>query len=220
MESGIDGRAYKNASLGNGELNALHEARQTLQKEGIYIDDTPSLPILELRDKARRLKTQNNIGLVIVDYLQLINGRTDRGMNREQEISTISRELKAMAKELEVPVIALSQLSREVEKRGGDMRPRLSDLRESGAIEQDADIVMFIHRPEYYDFKLDGDGNSTEGVAEIIIAKHRNGDTGITRLHWAPEQTKFSDPIGSYTPKAISPNMDFQHETKKEDDPF
>lgn len=216
-DSEIDAKAYKNASLGNGELNALHEARVNLEKLGIYIDDTPSLPIMELRDKARRMKLQQGISMVVVDYLQLINGRTERGMNREQEISTISRELKAMAKELDIPVIALSQLSREVEKRGGDMRPRLSDLRESGAIEQDADMVMFLHRPEYYGFETDGEGNSTAGVAELIIAKYRNGDTGVINLRWIAGLTKFADPQNSYSPgTGLTPNTNFYEVPKDE----
>ena len=141
----------------------------------IFIDDTPGINIFELRAKCRRLKMQHDIQMVIIDYLQLMTGGSDnKNGNREQEISSISRGLKSLAKELNVPVIALSQLSRAVETRGGTKRPQLSDLRESGAIEQDADIVSFIYRPEYYQIMEDEEGQSLKGIAEVIIAKHRN----------------------------------------------
>jgi replicative DNA helicase len=142
----------------------------------IFIDDTPALNMFELRAKCRRLKHKSGLGLVLIDYLQLMSGSGDRGVNREQEISKISRDLKALAKELEIPVIALSQLSREVERRrDGNKMPQLSDLRESGAIEQDADMVMFLYRPEYYDQDTNEMGESIKGLTQIRIAKHRNG---------------------------------------------
>ncbi|MEX0882009.1 MAG: DnaB-like helicase C-terminal domain-containing protein, partial [Cyclobacteriaceae bacterium] len=161
----------------------------------LFVDDTPALSILELRAKCRRLKAQNDVQLIVVDYLQLMSGdsKGGNGGNREQEISSISRALKKIAKELNVPVIALSQLSRAVETRGGDKRPQLSDLRESGAIEQDADIVMFLYRPEYYGITEDEDGNSTAGVGEVIIAKHRNGSLENVKLRFIGKYTKFTD---------------------------
>ena len=158
----------------------------------IFIDDTAAITPLELRAKCRRLKATENIGLVIVDYLQLMTAGNDVKGNREQEVSTISRNLKAIAKEINVPIIALSQLNRSVESRDGK-RPQLSDLRESGAIEQDADMVMFIHRPEYYGITQDTDGNSLLGVAEIIIAKHRNGSVGDIQLAFKASLAKFSN---------------------------
>jgi len=157
----------------------------------IFIDDTPAISIFELRAKCRRLKVQHNIQLIVVDYLQLMTGTGDLRGSREQEVSTISRALKSMAKELETPVIALSQLNRSVELRAGNKRPQLSDLRESGAIEQDADLVIFIHRPEKYDLFEDGDGNSLIGIAEIIVAKHRNGPVGQLQLKFKEEFAKF-----------------------------
>jgi replicative DNA helicase len=149
--------------------------------------------IFEFRAKCRRLKAQHDIGIIIIDYLQLMTGPTDSKGSREQEVSTISRSLKAIAKELNVPIIALSQLNRSVETRGGNKRPQLSDLRESGAIEQDADVVIFIHRPEYYGFLEDEEGNSLLGLAEIIVAKHRNGAVGDIKLRFQKEMARFSD---------------------------
>jgi replicative DNA helicase len=161
----------------------------------LYIDDTPALSIYEFRSKARRLKLHNNIQLIIIDYLQLMTA-AESGQNkgnREQEVAQISRTLKAIAKELNVPIIALSQLSRQTELRGGNKRPQLSDLRESGAIEQDADIVAFIHRPEYYGITEDEQGQSTAGMAEFILAKHRNGSVGTINLRFRKEQARFLD---------------------------
>ncbi|MFI5128578.1 MAG: replicative DNA helicase [Chitinophagales bacterium] len=159
---------------------------QRLAQAPLYIDDTPALNIFELRAKCRRLKNKHNIGLIIIDYLQLMSGTGEnRNSNREQEISNISRNLKALSKELSVPIIALSQLSREVEKRGtkeGSRIPQLSDLRESGAIEQDADLVMFLYRPEYYDINTNESGENIKGLTEIKIAKHRNGKLETIRL--------------------------------------
>src|SRR5215218_8391805 len=156
---------------------------QPLAQAPIFIDDTAALNIFELRAKCRRLKNKHNIGLIIIDYLQLMSGTNDKGSNREQEISRISRDLKGLAKELQVPIIALSQLSREVEKRKeGNKMPQLSDLRESGAIEQDADMVMFLYRPEYYDITANEFGESNKGETHVRIAKHRNGSLETIKL--------------------------------------
>ena len=165
-----------------------------LGRAPLFIDDTPALSVYEFRSKARRLKTQHDIKIIIIDYLQLMTASTPetRG-NREQEVSLISRTLKAIAKELDVPIIALSQLSRNVENRGGSKRPQLSDLRESGAIEQDADVVAFIHRPEYYGLTTSENGLPTAGMAEIIIAKHRNGEVTDVPMRFIKEQAKFAD---------------------------
>ena len=162
-----------------------------LSKAPIYIDDSPGQTVLEIRAKARRLKAEKNIGLIIIDYLQLMSASSKLG-SREQEISTISRSLKSLAKELNVPVIALSQLNRAVESRT-DKRPQLSDLRESGSIEQDADVVIFLNRPEYYGITQFADGESTEGIAEIIIGKQRNGPTGDVRLKFVKEFARFEN---------------------------
>ena len=191
MESEISGSKLRNAQLAEYEWQQLHTTVEKLSDVPIYVDDTPAINIFELRAKCRRLKMQHDIQLIIIDYLQLMSGAPDqkRG-NREQEISSISRSLKGMAKELDVPVIALSQLSRAVETRGGVKRPQLSDLRESGAIEQDADLVLFIYRPEYYD--LD-EPTLPKGLAEIIIAKHRNGALGTVNLRFVNKFAKFVD---------------------------
>lgn len=159
----------------------------------IYIDDSPAISIFEFRAKARRLKRLHDVDAIVIDYLQLMTGTSDTRGNREQEVSTISRNLKAIAKELDIPIIALSQLNRAVETRGGTKRPQLSDLRESGAIEQDADMVLFIHRPEYYGFNEDEHGHSTKNIAEILIAKHRNGPTGDVKLKFHKESASFVD---------------------------
>ncbi|MDD2279467.1 MAG: replicative DNA helicase [Bacteroidales bacterium] len=192
-ESGIPHEKIRNGKLTQHEWTQLTTKINDLKNSQIFIDDTPALSIFELRAKCRRLKAQHDIGIIIIDYLQLMTGPNDAKGNREQEVSTISRSLKAIAKELDVPIIALSQLNRSVETRGGNKRPQLSDLRESGAIEQDADMVIFIHRPEYYGFMEDEDGNSLIGLAEIIVSKHRNGATGDIKLRFRKEQTKFTD---------------------------
>ncbi len=193
LEAEISGSSLRGGQLTDDELKRLHLAVEKLSDAPIYIDDSPGLNIFELRAKCRRLKMQHDIQIIIIDYLQLMSGGGDgkNGGNREQEISQISRSLKALAKELNVPVIALSQLSRAVESRGGNKRPQLSDLRESGAIEQDADIVSFIYRPEYYQITEDEEGNSTKNVGEIIIAKHRNGALEDVRLKFVGEYAKF-----------------------------
>lgn len=168
---------------------------QRLSKAPIFIDDTAALNIFELRAKCRRLKSKHNIGIIIIDYLQLMTGGGgDRNSNREQEISQISRNLKGLAKELQVPIIALSQLSRDVEKRkDGNKIPQLSDLRESGAIEQDADMVMFLYRPEYYDITSNEFGESNKGETHVRIAKHRNGTLENIKLRALLHIQKFVD---------------------------
>ena len=196
MESEVGSSKLRTGQLEAHEWQQLHSAIEKMSKAPIFIDDTPGINVFELRAKCRRLKAQHDIQLIIIDYLQLMSGGTDghKGGNREQEISAISRALKGLAKELNVPVIALSQLSRAVETRGGTKKPMLSDLRESGAIEQDADIVSFIYRPEYYQIMEDENGNSTKGMADIIVSKHRNGALGEVRLKFLGEYSKFSDP--------------------------
>lgn len=166
---------------------------QRLERAPIYIDDTAALNIFEFRAKARRLVNKHNVGLIIIDYLQLMSGSADRNSNREQEISTISRNLKALAKELGIPIIALSQLSRAVETRKESKMPQLSDLRESGAIEQDADMVMFIYRPEYYEVMNNENGESTKGETHIRIAKHRNGSLETIKLRALLHIQKFEE---------------------------
>lgn len=192
-ESGIPHEKIRNGKLTQHEWTQLTVKIGNLQNSKMYIDDTPALSIFELRAKCRRIKIQYDVGIIIIDYLQLMTGPNDARGNREQEVSHISRSLKAIAKELNVPIIALSQLNRSVETRGGNKRPQLSDLRESGAIEQDADMVIFIHRPEYYGFNEDEEGHSLIGLAEIIISKHRNGAVGDIKLRFRKEQTKFTD---------------------------
>jgi len=193
-EAEISSTQLKQGKLSEAEWSRMHQRIAKLEQSKIFIDDTPALSVLELRAKARRLKAQHNIQLIAVDYLQLMSGgeQGNKG-NREQEIAYISRSLKNIAKELDIPVIALSQLSRAVEQRGGDKRPQLSDLRESGSIEQDADLVLFLYRPEYYGITEDEEGNPTAGVGEVIIAKHRNGALGSVRLRYINEFTKFTN---------------------------
>ncbi len=194
-EAEITGEKLKKGQLAEHEWQQLNTKIARLNEAPIFIDDTPALSIFELRSKCRRLKEQNNIEMIIIDYLQLMRGddANNKNGNREQEVSYISRSLKALAKELDVPVIALAQLSRASEKRGAAAIPMLSDLRESGSIEQDADMVMFIYRPEYYKISEFEDGSSTHGVAELHIAKHRNGALDNVRLRFVHEYTKFQD---------------------------
>ncbi|MCB0795161.1 MAG: replicative DNA helicase [Flavobacteriales bacterium] len=192
-EAGISSEKLRKGDLNDAEFTLLHQHLTRLDQAPIFIDDTPALNIFELRAKCRRLKAQHGVELIVIDYLQLMTtGTESRGGNREQEISSISRSIKSIAKELEVPIIALSQLSRAVETRGGDKRPQLSDLRESGAIEQDADLVCFLYRPEYYKIYEDHYG-STLGIGEVIIAKHRNGALDTVLLRFIPELAKFAD---------------------------
>jgi replicative DNA helicase len=201
-EAEIEGEKIKKGTLAPHEWQQLHSRINNLANAPIFIDDTPALSVLELRAKCRRLKAQHDIQMVIIDYLQLMTADTGGkgGGNREQEIATISRSLKVLAKELSVPVIALSQLSRAVETRGGDKRPQLSDLRESGSIEQDADMVLFLYRPEYYGFTQDDAGNSLTGVGEVIVAKNRAGSLDNVQLRFIGRYTKFTDLDSFYDP--------------------
>lgn len=194
-EAEIEGEKIKKGTLAPHEWQQLHSRINNLANAPIFIDDTPALSVLELRAKCRRLKAQHDIQMVIIDYLQLMTADTGGkgGGNREQEIATISRSLKGLAKELNVPVIALSQLSRAVETRGGDKKPQLSDLRESGSIEQDADMVLFLYRPEYYGFTTDEAGNSLLGIGEVIVAKNRAGSLENVPLRFIGRYTKFAD---------------------------
>lgn len=194
-EARIDSQAVRQGRIKDEDYSRLARASGALQGAPIWIDDTPSLTLLEIRGKARRLRVENEIGLIVVDYLQLMRS-PEYSENRVQEISDISRSLKALARELEVPVVALSQLSRASEQRGGDRTPLLSDLRDSGAIEQDADLVIFIHRPEMYKDlreKAEQKGESVEGMAEIHLAKHRNGPTGSLKLYFHRQFTRFDN---------------------------
>ena len=191
MEAGVSGAKLRTGELDDTEWTRLHNAIEKLGDVPLYIDDTPGINIFELRAKCRRLKMQHDIQMVLIDYLQLMSGGPDNKKgNREQEISGISRALKGMAKELNVPVIALSQLSRAVETRSGPKRPQLSDLRESGAIEQDADIVTFLYRPDYYEME---ESEHEDGLTELILAKHRNGALGTVELKFVKEHVKFID---------------------------
>lgn len=215
-ETGISSQKLRKATLENHEWKQLLEKVKTLEKAPLFIDDTPALSIFDLRAKARRLVSQHGIKLIVIDYLQLMTlGGSKATGNREQEIATISRNLKSIAKELNIPVIALSQLSRSVETRGGNKRPLLSDLRESGAIEQDADIVSFIYRPEYYKLQVWDDENATSciGQAEFIIAKHRNGSLENIRLRFISEQAKFMDLEEDF----MTGNFVFESAINKED---
>lgn len=191
MEARINAQSARTGRVKDEDFKRLIDAASRLFTAKIFIDDTPSLSIMELRTKCRRLKSEHDIGLVVVDYLQLMTASVRESGNREQEIATISRGLKSLAKELNLPVIALSQLSRQVEQRGGDKRPQLSDLRESGSIEQDADVVCFLYRPEYYGITTTPDGESTAGLAELIIGKQRNGPVGTTRMFFVKEYARF-----------------------------
>lgn len=192
----IPGNKILNGQLTPDEWERFDSNIRKMQGAPIYVDDTPGLSIFELRTKARRLVREHGIELLMIDYLQLMNANGMRFNSRQEEVSTISRSLKGLAKELNIPVLALSQLSRAVEQRDGPegKRPQLSDLRESGAIEQDADMVLFVHRPEYYHILQDEKGNDLHGMAQIIIAKHRKGATGDVLLNFRGEYTRFANP--------------------------
>jgi replicative DNA helicase len=192
-ESDLKHNIFKNGNLRIDEWDQLNFSIKGLIEAPIYIDDTPAMSLFDLRAKSRRMRQRYGVEMILVDYLQLMKGDQKKNGNREQEISSITQGLKALAKELDIPVIALSQLSRAVETRGGGKRPILSDLRESGAIEQDADLVMFIYRPEYYKISEWEDGTPTQGQAEVIIAKHRAGATGECRLKFVPQFVRFDD---------------------------
>ena len=191
-ETQLSSDKIRTGRLENYEWEQLQYKIKDLEQAPLYVDDTPAISIFEFRAKCRRLKQKYDVQAVVIDYLQLMTGSKDSG-SREQEVSNISRSLKSVAKELDIPIIALSQLNRSVEMRSGNKRPQLSDLRESGAIEQDADLVIFIHRPEYYGLDVDDDGNSLKGIAEIIVAKHRNGPVGDIHLKFVREYAKFVD---------------------------
>lgn len=186
-EALVDSNKIRTGQLDDEDWMKLAQTLGKMSDAPIYIDDTPGISAMEIRAKCRKLKIEKNIGLIVIDYLQLISGSGKKNTSREQEISEISRSLKILAKELNVPVIALSQLSRTAEKRD-DKRPMLSDLRESGAIEQDADIVMFLYRDDYYN-----PDSEKKNVAEVILAKHRGGSTGTVELAWLPSYTKFAN---------------------------
>lgn len=217
-ETEIDNEKLKTGNLNDQDWKQLNVKVSALTNAPIYIDDTPALSIFELRAKCRRLAAEKKIELIIIDYLQLMTGqdRNNKNGNREQEISHISRSLKGIAKELNIPIIALSQLSRNVERQANSKKPQLSDLRESGAIEQDADMVVFIYRPEYYGFQETENNESTRDLAEIIVAKNRNGSLNTVNLKFIGKYTKFTDPDstydfvdeteGSYNPRVGMPN--------------
>ena len=188
-EGRVDAQRLRRGKMSPDEYQRLAAAAGHLNTAPLWIDDSPGSTVLEMRAKARRLKSDTNLGLLVIDYMQLMSGNT-RAENRVQEVSEISRGLKALARELEVPVVALSQLSRAPEQRT-DRRPLLSDLRDSGSIEQDADLVMFLYRPEYYFGPVDKDGNSLEGKSELIVSKHRNGPTGVVNLYFHKAYTRF-----------------------------
>lgn len=198
LECEIDAQKVANGRMSENEYAILRDKVERLSSSPIYINDQPAINVYELRAQCRRLQNAHGIKMVIIDYLQLMSGGGDKGMNREQEISNISRSLKGLAKELNIPVIALSQLNRSVETRGGDKKPQLSDLRESGSIEQDADMVMFLYRPEYYKLDEAANGAHLKGMSEIIIAKHRNGPTGSVELRFNKHFGRFYDAGGLY----------------------
>ena len=187
MESNVDSQKLRTGTLTDSDWDAVVEGIGTIGGSNLIIDDTPGISIMELRSKCRKMKLEHGLDIVIIDYLQLMSGSGRGGESRQQEISEISRSLKALARELSAPVVALSQLSRACETRP-DHRPMLSDLRESGAIEQDADVVMFLYRDDYYNKDTD-----TPNIAEVIIAKQRNGPIGTIQLMWRPELTKFAN---------------------------
>lgn len=212
-ETELPSEKLRKGTLEDHEYQQLHQRIGKLSQAPLYIDDTPALSIFELRAKCRRMKAQHGIDMVIIDYLQLMTGGGDNKGNREQEISSISRSIKSIAKELDIPIIALSQLSRSVETRGGDKRPLLSDLRESGAIEQDADIVCFIYRPEYYNITDHPENIDTRGLGELIIAKHRNGALETIKMKFIGYLAKFANydtfSIDAPYSNAMQPNQDF-----------
>lgn len=219
-ETEISSDKFRKGSLAPHEYTQLHERIGKLSDAPLYIDDTPALSIFELRAKCRRLKSTAGIEMVVIDYLQLMTAGSTTG-NREQEISSISRSIKSIAKELDIPIIALSQLSRMVETRGGDKRPILSDLRESGAIEQDADMVAFIYRAEYYGLTEHPDGIDTAGLGELILAKHRHGALGTVKMRFIQRLAKFANYDSFANPvfdrgefkDGLRPNEDFANQS-------
>ncbi|MEX0982158.1 MAG: replicative DNA helicase [Bacteroidales bacterium] len=221
-ETQLPSDKIRNGRLENYQWEQLEYKIKNLEQAPIYIDDTPAISIFELRAKCRRLKQKYDVQVIVIDYLQLMTAGQGHGNgSREQEVSTISRSLKSIAKELNVPIIALSQLNRSVEMRSGNKRPQLSDLRESGAIEQDADLVLFIHRPEYYGLDTDEEGNSLKGIAEIIVAKHRNGPIGDVQLKFQKEFAKFSnleETVDVFEDENGNPTATFQSRINKDSD--
>jgi replicative DNA helicase len=196
-EARVDSHRVRSGYLSSDDWQDLAKAMSRLSEARIFIDDTPAMSIIEMRSKSRRLKSEHGLDLLIIDYMQLMSGTTGRPQrfeNRQQEISAISRALKALAKELSVPVLALSQLSRAPEQRRGDHRPQLSDLRESGSIEQDADVVLFVFREDLY--RKDEEEEDT-GIAEVIIGKQRNGPTGVVKLAFIDQWTRFENPAAN-----------------------
>ena len=202
----IAGSKILNGQLTPDEWDRLDKNLTKLTGSPVYIDDTPGLSVFELRTKARRLVREKGVKIIMIDYLQLMNANGMKFGSRQEEVSTISRSLKGLAKELDIPILALSQLNRTVENRDGleGKRPQLSDLRESGAIEQDADMVLFVHRPEYYHIYQDEKGNDLHGMAQIIIAKHRKGATRDVLLTFKGEFTSFRNPEETYSSNAGS----------------
>ena len=202
----VSGRKILNGQLDPSDWERLDKRIGRLTDAPIYVDDTPGLSVFELRTKARRLVREKGVKIIMIDYLQLMNANGMKFGSRQEEVSTISRSLKGLAKELDIPVLALSQSSRHVENREGleGKRPQLSDLRESGAIEQDADMVLFVHRPEYYHIYQDEKGNDLHGMAQIIIAKHRKGSTGDVLLNFRGEFTRFQDPTEAATSSPVA----------------
>jgi len=216
-ETELPSNRIRNGRLEEYQWKQLDVQIKNLVDAPVFIDDTPAISIFELRAKCRRLKVQHDIQLIVVDYLQLMTGSSDTRGSREQEVSMISRALKSIAKELNTPVIALSQLNRSVELRTGNKRPQLSDLRESGAIEQDADLVIFIHRPDKYGLDEDTEGNSLIGIAEIIVAKHRNGPVGQVQLKFKDEFAKFVE-LDADEPLAMADSGALTYNSKMNDE--
>lgn len=194
LQTGIPHETIKNKTFNSIEKEDIKKEYKSLLQKSIFIDCTGSLTALELRARARRMHMKEGLSMIVVDYMQLMRSTSTKSeVNREQQISNISREIKSLAKELQIPILALSQLSRALESRGGDKRPILSDLRESGSIEQDADMVMFLYRPEKHNILQDNNGESTKGIAEVILSKNRNGRTGTAILEFQEEQMRFLD---------------------------
>ena len=208
-EAEVDSYKLRNGNLTEEELQQLYKSTSLIEEADIILDDTPAISILELSSSAKRLKAKYGLDMIIIDYLQLMSGSKSGGDgNREQEISYISRSLKGLAKELDIPVIALSQINRGVESRGGDKRPNLSDLRESGSIEQDADMVIFLYRPEYYGITESPTGDSNLGIAEFLIKKQRQGSLGDVIVKFIPQYTKFVD-LEPIPPMSMPSNSTF-----------
>ncbi|NTV91878.1 MAG: replicative DNA helicase, partial [Chlorobiaceae bacterium] len=197
-EAYVESQLVRTGRITPEMMSKIINSMDKLNEAKLFIDDTPGISIMELTAKTRRMKQEHNIGMVVVDYLQLVTPVKDGKTNREQEIAQISRSLKALAKELNIPVIALAQLNRSVEQRSGDRRPQLSDLRESGSIEQDADVVMFLSRPEMYNIQTFSDGSSTKNMVEVVIGKQRNGPIGDIRILFLKQYGRFQSAAASY----------------------